>query len=159
MYTKLIAAAFVIALSFSGCQQPPDAVRTGTADLDALEQVRDRHVAAVLNQDVEAGVATYSNGAVVVPPNHPGAVGTEEIRSWLQGTFESFTVEQLEMTFEQYTLQEELAAVHYRYSWAVGPKGGEPIPDTGQGLFVFERQPDGSWLIAYDLWNSDGTSQ
>lgn len=160
MRGKPIAAAFAVAVSLSACQQASDTVETQTADLDALQQIRDQHVEAVLTQSVDEELATYSDSAVVIPPNDEGAVGEDEVRAWLQGFFDRFNVEKLDISFEHYTLQEELAVAHYRYSWIVAPKGGgEPVQDTGQGLFVFERQPEGAWMIAYDIWNSDGASE
>lgn len=158
MRTQTIAAAIAVAVSFSACQQPSsDSAGDAAATLAALEQVRDQHVAAILGENVEEELATYTESAVVVPPGHQGAVGTQEIRAWLQGTYDSFTVEQLEIDLADHTVQEDLAVAHYRYRWSVAPEGeGEPVPDTGQGLWVLERQPDGRWLIAYDIWNSDG---
>ena len=31
----------------------------------------------------------------------------------------------------------------------------EPIEDEGKALTVLHKQPDGSWLFAYWMWNSD----
>lgn len=149
--------ALAIALALAACQQPPDAAETDTAVLEALEQVRDRHVDAVLEKDVDEGLATYTGSAVVVPPGNRGAVGAREIRAWMRGFHDTFTVERLEISLADHTVREDLAVAHYRYGWSVAPAGGgEPVRDTGQGLWVFERQADGGWLIAYDLWNSDG---
>jgi ketosteroid isomerase-like protein len=33
--------------------------------------------------------------------------------------------------------------------------GGEPFQYSGNILLIWQRQPDGSWLIAVDIWNSD----
>lgn len=157
MHAKPVAAAFAIAVSLSACQQASDTAATETAVLNALEEVRDRHVEAAVDGKLEQTLATYSDSAVIIPPNDPGAVGKDEVRTWVQRSHDNLNIEQLKISFDNYTLQEELVVAHYRYRWTVAPKdGGEPIRDTGQGLFVFERQPDGAWLIAYDTWNSDG---
>mgnify|MGYP006299180227 CR=1 FL=1 len=96
----------------------------------------------------------------VVPPDQQGVVGTDEIRAWLQGFFDSFTVDELEISVSDHAIHGDLAVAHYHYSWSLAPAGGgEPVQETGQGLWAFERQPDGSWLIAYDIWNSDGVSE
>lgn len=159
MRARSLITTLVIALALPACQQPSDSAGIEAATLDALRQVRDEHVAAILEENVDAELATYTESAIVIPPGQKGAIGTQEIRDWLQGFFDSFTVEHLEIDLANHTVREDLAVAHYRYSWSVAPEGeGEPVPDTGQGLWVFERQSDGSWLIAYDIWNSDGGS-
>lgn len=30
-----------------------------------------------------------------------------------------------------------------------------PIEDAGKGIHVYRRQPNGSWKLTYDIWNSD----
>jgi len=34
-------------------------------------------------------------------------------------------------------------------------EGGPVVQDRGKGLHVYRRQPDGSWKLAQDIWNSD----
>lgn len=149
---RLLLLAVSLLLPVLACQP----AEPGGA-LDELQQVRDQHVDAILEQSVEEELATYTDSAVVVPPDHQGVIGTQEIRPWLQGFFDNFTVEQLEISLADHTVQGDLAVAHYRYSWTLAPAGGgEPVRDTGQGLWVVERQTDGSWLIGYDIWNSDG---
>lgn len=160
MLTTRLAAVLALALSFVACQPASETPASGPADLSALEEVRDRHVDAAVEGNLEQTLATYTDGVVIIPPDDPGAVGKDEARAWFRHSYDNLDIEQLEMSFDNYTLQEELAVAHYRYRWTVAPRdGGEPIRDTGQGLFVFERQPDGAWLIAYDTWSSDGAAE
>ena len=32
---------------------------------------------------------------------------------------------------------------------------GEPMTDRGAGIHILQRQADGSWKLAVDIWNSD----
>ena len=42
------------------------------------------------------------------------------------------------------------------YTITLTPKvGGEAIQDVGKYITIYERRPDGSWLISRDIWNSD----
>lgn len=160
MLTSRLVVVLAAAMSFAACQPASETPGAGTADLDALEELRDRHVEAAVEGNLEQTLATYSDSVVLIPPDDPGAVGKDEARAWFQRSYDILDIEQLEMSFDNYTLREELAVAHYRYRWTVAPRdGSEPIRDTGQGLFVFERQPDGAWLIAYDTWNSDGAAE
>lgn len=79
------------------------------------------------------------------------------MRRWFEGFFGSFTIDDLEFTSIDYEIHGDWAAGHYRYDWRVVPVAeGDTIEDVGQGLYVYRRQPDGSWLIAYDFWNGHG---
>jgi ketosteroid isomerase-like protein len=33
--------------------------------------------------------------------------------------------------------------------------GGDTTEDVGEGLHVYARQPNGTWKLVHDVWNSD----
>jgi len=35
------------------------------------------------------------------------------------------------------------------------PGGGKEVKDTGNSIWIMQRQPNGSWKIARAIWNSD----
>lgn len=37
--------------------------------------------------------------------------------------------------------------------------GGEPVQESIKGRHVYEKQEDGSWKIAQDIWNTDRPSR
>ena len=43
-----------------------------------------------------------------------------------------------------------------RYEITLAPKAGDaPMDDTGKYITIYQRQSNGSWKIARDIWNSD----
>ena len=42
-----------------------------------------------------------------------------------------------------------------RYSVVVEPEDQAAVNDNGKYLVIWERQPDGDWLMSEDIWNSD----
>ena len=69
---------------------------------------------------------------------------------FLRGTFTfAFTSAHLE-------LAGDIALERVTYTAVIwsGP-GAAPIEDAGKGLHVYRRQPDGSWKLTQDIWNSD----
>jgi len=42
---------------------------------------------------------------------------------------------------------------NYTYTYPV-PGADEPATDTGKFVEIWKRQPDGSWLLAVDIWNA-----
>jgi ketosteroid isomerase-like protein len=44
----------------------------------------------------------------------------------------------------------------YSYTWILTPvPGGESVEVSGKGIWIVQRQPDGSWKIAREIWNND----
>ncbi|MFZ3014402.1 MAG: nuclear transport factor 2 family protein [Nitrospira sp.] len=128
---------------------------TNQADVEAINKVREVHIAAVNDGDVDAWVATFTDDGVQMPPNAPANLGSERIRAWSQAFLAPFRV--------QFTLfvDEVQAAGHWAfergaYKINLTPKvGGEAIQDIGKYITVYERQPAGAWKIARDIWNSN----
>jgi ketosteroid isomerase-like protein len=54
------------------------------------------------------------------------------------------------------TVAGDWAIQRYAYQLTLTPKaGGQSMEERGKGIHIFRRQPDGSWLIVQDIWNSD----
>jgi ketosteroid isomerase-like protein len=50
----------------------------------------------------------------------------------------------------------DVAYVRGTYTMTIHPEGAPgPVEDVGKYLEIRKRQPDGSWLLAADIFNSD----
>ena len=50
----------------------------------------------------------------------------------------------------------DLAYVRGTYAMTIMPEGApEPIREIGKYVVILQKQPDGSWLVVVDIWNSD----
>jgi ketosteroid isomerase-like protein len=49
----------------------------------------------------------------------------------------------------------EMAWVRGRYELTMNDASGKPIDDRGKYLEVWEKQTDGNWKCAAEMWNSD----
>ncbi len=49
----------------------------------------------------------------------------------------------------------EMAWVSGTYELTMNDASGKPINDRGKYLEVWEKQTDGNWKCAADMWNSD----
>lgn len=49
----------------------------------------------------------------------------------------------------------DIAYVYGKYSLTMAPEGKEPVKDIGKYIEIWNRQPDGSWKVALDIFNSD----
>jgi hypothetical protein len=57
-------------------------------------------------------------------------------------------------------LAEPACAFEYgAYEITLVPRGGgEPLRDAGKYVTIYRRKDSGRWLMAYDIWNSNGPS-
>ena len=154
---KNVAVFAVVTLVSAGCGTACSRGAEGdtAADLAAIDALRLEHVAAVNAGDLEAMLATMTDDVVYLPPGQPAALGTEALRSAVQPYYEQFEVH-LSMNAE-----ETVAAGDWAFEWGHGSNSLRPLAgdDTVhlefKYLYVYQRQPDGSWKIARDIFNEN----
>ena len=107
-------------------------------------------------KDVEQTVAFYSDDAVVFPPNSTSAATKEAIRNAWK---EMFASPGFVITWQPAKVRVgksgEMAWVSGTYESTMNDQSGKPINDRGKYLEVWEKQTDGNWKCAADMWNSD----
>ena len=132
----------------SGNQHQP--VEQLLRDLDA------KWAKAAAAKDVEQTTAFYSNDAIVFPPNATSAATKEAIRNGWKEMFASpgFVIS-WQPTRVQVAKTGEMAWVSGTYESTMNDASGKPINDRGKYLEVWEKQTDGKWKCAADMWNSD----
>jgi len=111
---------------------------------------------AAAAKDLEQTVAYYSEQAIVLPPNATRAVTRETIRNlWKDLLATPGLVITWEPTNVKLSTSGEMAWVSGTYELTMNDPNGKPANDRGKYLEVWEKQPDGNWKCAADMWNSD----
>ena len=101
--------------------------------------------------DVVAGF--YADGAHVMPPNGPTAVGKEAITA----SFKDFGPMKptLTLTAESVMANGDLAIERGTYAMTFTPPGAKAaVTDKGKYMTHWHRT-GGKWMIVEDMWNSD----
>jgi ketosteroid isomerase-like protein len=89
----------------------------------------------------------YDEDAVLLPQNEPPAVGKTAIRSNYEAFFEEFSIKGSAEVAEL-EVGGDWGFMRGAYTTTVVPKrGGQPIVDRGNWLWIVKRQPDNSWKI------------
>src|ERR1044071_6545561 len=130
---------------------------TGTQSVDQLLRDLDaKWSKAAAAKDVEQTIAFYSDDAVVFPPNATTAATKETIRNGWKEMFASpgFVIS-WQPTRVQVGKGGEMAWVSGTYELTMNDASGKPNNDRGKYLEVWEKQTDGNWKCAADMWNSD----
>ncbi len=150
---SMLLAAFAFVVASTACQPPAqEAAALSEEDVAAIRQVTEEWVQANRANDWAAVAAFRTEDAVWMPPNEPVVAGRAAIQEWLT----PFTSTDFNVTPVQTEGRDGLAYTRGVYSLTVTIEGTpEPITDTGKYVQIWREQPDGSWLIAVEIWNSD----
>jgi uncharacterized protein (TIGR02246 family) len=126
-------------------------------DLAELDRARDIHIAALNAGDPDAWAGCFAASAVQMPPDQPPNAGSDQILNWSRGFLAPFSAE-FSLVPARIELAEPACAIeHGTYEITLVPcEGGEPVRDTGKYLTIYRRNDDGGWLMAYDIWDSNG---
>lgn len=153
---------FLVLFSLTACQPPateepaePEAAEPAglsAEDLAANEATTQAWVDAVLAGDWDALGATYTEDAVLMPPNSEAVQG----RAAIQAFFASWPpITSIELDGTEVDGEGDLAYVRGAYTLTLAPEGADPITDSGKYIEIRRKQADGSWLLSRDIFNSD----
>ena len=82
-------------------------------------------------------------------------IGRDAIRSRMEDFIRENT-DRLESTVSDLQVLGDVAIVRGRYTESWSPSaGGDTTSVEGTGIQIYERQPDGSWLLTTEIWNTD----
>jgi ketosteroid isomerase-like protein len=147
------AAALACAAALAaGCQAPPPPELTA-ADRAALAQNAEGWARAAEAGDMAALGSFYQEDAILMPPNHEVIRGREGIQAHF-GAFPTLS----DVRLEQIDVGggPDWAYVRGSYSMTIHiPNVPIPASDRGKYIELWEKQADGSWKIARDIYNSD----
>jgi uncharacterized protein (TIGR02246 family) len=149
---SLVLGAIVLALMHGGCQPRASEAH----DLEAINALQRQVDAAIIAGDTESYVALLTDNAVLMPPNAPPVIGKDAIRSWNQMMSQQFRFQAYKPVDHEVVLAGKWAFRRATADWTLTPAaGGEPIHDSGKFIIIYERQANGSWRVARDIWNSN----
>jgi len=141
----------VLALAALACRPAPPPLTD--ADKAAMRAVTDSFTAYVVSGRDSAAAALYMETASLMPPNQGIVEGRAAIRAWIDAfpPLSEFTATPLEIDGRG-----DLAYLRGTYQFTIAAAQGRPaMPDHGKFLEIRRRQPDGKWLVAVDMFNSD----
>ena len=103
--------------------------------------------------DAAAIAAFYTDDAVVMPPNSKMIKGRKAIEEFWKGAM-GMGVRSIQLDTLDVQSGTDLAYEIGNATMIIQPQGGKAATDTVKYVVVWKRQPDGSWKLAADIWNS-----
>ena len=146
--------ALLFMAPLAACQAPtPEVGPLSEEDVAAIKASRVVFVEAMLAGDWAALAALCTEDVALMLPNGPVVEGRVALQEFLE-PFPPMT--QFEATIVQIDGRGDLAFVRGTHSETYIVEGTpEPIHDTLKHVEIWRKQPDGKWLVAVQIWNSD----
>ena len=154
--SDMLAATLALVVATTACQPPTqEAGPLSEEDMAAIRAVPEAFAQAVLAGDWATVAAGYAEDAVFMPPNEPAVEGRAAIRVWWEASSTPFLT-QFTLPPTKIDGRGDLAYVRGTYAMTIMPEGApEPFQESGKYVVIMQKQPDGSWLVVLDIWNSD----
>lgn len=145
-----IVVLLLTAAVAGGCGGQPAALTE--EDVTAIRENSAAFSAARMAKDMDALATMYTADVVVMPPNEPAIDGASAMQArWADAPAPT----EHRLTIHDITGRGDLAYVRGTYVVTGAGGGGRPVTDRGKYVEIRRKQPDGRWLIAVDIWNSD----
>jgi uncharacterized protein (TIGR02246 family) len=145
----------VAALAGLTVASPPRALgQLSDADRKGIQDITDVWLKAMRSGDSTGIAATYTEDAMLLPPNQPVVKGREGIRHYL-GQFPKIT--SFNVTLTEMEGHGKIAYTRGTYDVTTAPAAGQKTPgkDSGKFIEIRRKESDGSWRILRDFWNSN----
>lgn len=136
-------AGLFLGLCLVGCDKPtpPPNTRSG------VDSVLHRYATASSRGDASALADLYQQAALLLPPDAGIIAGRDSIRAFWEDGLD----DEVKFSAERVVIGENLAFAAGRYL-VVGEESA-PI-DSGKFVLTLEREKNGTWAIAADIWNT-----
>lgn len=141
-------------LWIAACAPAPEQSQQATADENALDALVDDESVAYSSGDSSLLDRLYTPDVVLMPPDEPLVQGLDAAKEWMDTTRDQLDAIDLHYTAHENRLFGDIATQKLDFQLTVmATDDSEPTVFDGKGLHICRRQDDGSWKIAYAVWN------
>jgi len=121
----------------------------------AVEDTWDKYSAAMNAENPVLWISLWDENGIQMPPGAPAVVGKAAIEKGIHASYEALDWEEFTIRLEEVKVAGDWGFARGTYSASITPRaGGETAFLNGKYLTIFKRQPDGSWKIFRDCFNS-----
>lgn len=147
----------LIAITIMGLAVPlltPDTGMAGAAeDEAAIRAIWESYSAARVAGDADTWLSLWDQDGIQMPPGIP-ARGKDVLEQGVPKAFAAMPATSMRINPEEIQLMGDWAYSRGTYA-ADQVVQGNPVKVDGKFLTIFKRQPDGSWKIYRDIFNSN----
>ena len=121
----------------------------------AIDAQLARFVNAMVKSDTLTMHSVYTDDAKILPANHKIITNRAEHAEYDRGMLSAVTFQAAGMKTSDLIVTGDYAIETGAYTMTIKPKTGRAFADTGKYVAVWQKQPDGSWKMIRDVFNSD----
>ncbi|MBW1906355.1 MAG: nuclear transport factor 2 family protein [Deltaproteobacteria bacterium] len=146
----------ILGFTILACSSVQEPVRpSAEEDLAAIADARARLQAALASDDVPGIIAELADGHLTMAPNGSAPPDNQALADWHQARVDQFSFESA-FTTDDIQLFGDIAIERFSGDSRLVPReGGDDVVDSTKGVWIWERQEDGSWKILWSIWNSN----
>jgi ketosteroid isomerase-like protein len=137
---------------------PPTAAAASTehaADLAGIAAFNVKYLRAINAGDINALSALTDDDHIAITPGRPPLVGKAANIAANGRAYQQFNIAENWIPVET-VIEDNLAYQRGTFTVAATPKsGGTAHPVAGTFLRIYRRQPDGSWIMTRDMFNTE----
>jgi ketosteroid isomerase-like protein len=122
-------------------------------DADIISQRRHEHIEAFNRRDIAAMSRTVTEDSIAMPPNQPPLTGRDSLEAWWAEGFEA-AQSKFSHVAQELLLDQSWAFDRFEWRMETRSSSGQYHTDNGNCVWLWEKQHDGSWLLARSIWNS-----
>ena len=104
--------------------------------------------------DVRRVMSLFSREPVTLPPHEPIRHGRDDVQAWHETILGHYRTD-ARITPLEIRVSGDIGYVRGAYAMEMTAPDGRSGADTGKMLMIWERNPDDSWSLSRNIWNSD----
>lgn len=153
VHAAIAAASILGACGGQGSAAPETDADAARAD---VARAAEGYMQAVQDLDASAVAGFWAPDGILMSDDSPGLEGRAEVREYTERVYPSLDVLHAELGNREIEVWGDVAMEITTFAATIRPKDGRAQEQTGRYLFIWKRQPDGSWKIWRGLSNSPG---
>ncbi len=144
-----------VAVSLTGCITTRTQASSSAADEAAISDFNKRYLQAINDGDIAALSSLTTDDHIMIAPGRPPIVGKAANDAANGRIFQQFTIDETWTPVET-RVTGDWAYQRGTFTVAATPKaGGQTRNSRGHFLRIYRRQPDNSWRMIRDMFNTD----
>jgi len=121
----------------------------------AINEARDRFLAGMLADDVDAIVEELTEDAVFMPPGEGQVSGKTTIQKWFSDALAEAKTVKVKLHDRDVVVSGKCGIERGKFIWKSAPTaGGAETEERGNFIGIWQRSAEGQWKLSSEIWNS-----
>ncbi|MHA2224802.1 MAG: YybH family protein [Candidatus Hodarchaeales archaeon] len=120
---------------------------------DVIKEIWNKYASSIVARDINSWISLWIDEGIQMPPNAPPNSGKETIQTFTKELMNNNPISKMVINSEEVREAGDWGFSRGNYWFEITPKEEEKVKVNGKFLTILEKQDDGSWKIARDIFN------